>query len=269
MGVAPLGMVWIEMTYVGLYQQECSVMVAPLKTKCTATPAVWPTADALRSSNGAQGWYPAWEHPLGYIVASNQRYFRLEDIQGERLQVFKETLVRMSSYDVAGQGLEIAFNYALGHAPAHIVAEVGETSVHEDVGEAVAAIKVLKGHWNSNPEDALLPDVSTQVNDLYVENLQRLTEDLEALLPDAGTYFNEASHTEPRWQAKFWGRNYERLLEAKAIYDPENMFSCHKCVGSEYFEQCSNLDSSEASEDDFSNETEVNVSNASEGFVLV
>jgi len=267
--VAPISSVWISMTYVGLDVEACNVMVAPLNTTCIATPKVWPTADALNSSNGAQGWYPSWEHPLGYMVASNQRYFRLEDIEGERLQVFKDALVRMSSYDVAGQGLTIAFNYALGHAPPHVVAEVNQTSVHEDVGEAIAALKVLKGLWNSQPGDALLPDASTQVNDLYADNLQRLTEDLEALLPAAGAYFNEGSHTEPQWQSKFWGGKYERLFEAKAFYDPENMFSCHKCVGSEYFEQCSNMNSLQASEGDASNETEVDVNNATGHFVLV
>ena len=40
-------------------------------------------------------------------------------------------------------------------------------------------------------------------------------------------------YLEPDWQEEFWGGNYQRLLQIKRKYDPEDLFVCHHCVGSE------------------------------------
>ncbi|RMJ12262.1 hypothetical protein CDV36_008058, partial [Fusarium kuroshium] len=53
------------------------------------------------------------------------------------------------------------------------------------------------------------------------------------LAPDSGTYFNEADALEPDWQRAFWGPNYEKLLDIKHKCDPNGVFWCEKCVGSE------------------------------------
>ncbi len=51
--------------------------------------------------------------------------------------------------------------------------------------------------------------------------------------PGTGTYVNETDYFEPNWQQEFWGENYERLSKIKQKYDPEDLFFCHHCVGSE------------------------------------
>ena len=52
--------------------------------------------------------------------------------------------------------------------------------------------------------------------------------------PGSGAYFNEADFFEIEWQEQFWGQdNYNTLLGIKAKWDPEGMFVCHNCVGSE------------------------------------
>ena len=51
--------------------------------------------------------------------------------------------------------------------------------------------------------------------------------------PGAGTYVNEADYFELDWQQEFWGPSYERLSQIKRKYDPEDLFFCHHCVGSE------------------------------------
>jgi len=48
-----------------------------------------------------------------------------------------------------------------------------------------------------------------------------------------GAYVNEASKYQPDWQATFWGENYERLLKIKRAVDPDDVFWCVPCVGSE------------------------------------
>ena len=56
--------------------------------------------------------------------------------------------------------------------------------------------------------------------------------------PGAGAYFNEADYFEPDWQENFWGKeNYDRLLSVKTTWDPEGLFYCHNCVGSEFWEE--------------------------------
>ena len=56
---------------------------------------------------------------------------------------------------------------------------------------------------------------------------------IRAVAPGAGSYLNEADYFEPDWQRTFWGDNYERLLQIKRKYDPDGLFFCHHCVGSE------------------------------------
>jgi hypothetical protein len=56
---------------------------------------------------------------------------------------------------------------------------------------------------------------------------------LRAATPGAGSYVNETDYFEPDWQEAFWGANYARLLAIKRKYDPDRMFICHHCVGSE------------------------------------
>ena len=56
--------------------------------------------------------------------------------------------------------------------------------------------------------------------------------------PGAGAYFNEADYFENNWQDEFWGmENYQRLLEVKNKWDPDQLFYCHKCVGAEFWEE--------------------------------
>ncbi|NDU12978.1 hypothetical protein FWH90_07840, partial [Francisella tularensis subsp. holarctica] len=54
--------------------------------------------------------------------------------------------------------------------------------------------------------------------------------------PDAGTYANEADYFQKNWQQVFWGSNYSKLLKIKNKYDPNGLFYCHHCVGSEYWQ---------------------------------
>ena len=48
-----------------------------------------------------------------------------------------------------------------------------------------------------------------------------------------GSYLNEPDYYLKNWQEAFWGpsKRYDRLLRAKQRFDPNNIFSCHQCVG--------------------------------------
>ena len=44
-----------------------------------------------------RGWYSSYEHPLGYILQSKQRYFKLSDIDAGALESFVEKLERVAT----------------------------------------------------------------------------------------------------------------------------------------------------------------------------
>ena len=50
------------------------------------------------------------------------------------------------------------------------------------------------------------------------------------------SYFNEAEYSlnPGQWERRFWGEeNHCKLLGIKRKYDPDFLFTCHHCVGSE------------------------------------
>lgn len=51
--------------------------------------------------------------------------------------------------------------------------------------------------------------------------------------PHAGAYLNEADYFQKDWQNAFWGKHYPKLFAIKQKYDPQGLFYCHHCVGSE------------------------------------
>ncbi|KAF4962937.1 hypothetical protein FSARC_9010 [Fusarium sarcochroum] len=73
-----------------------------------------------------------------------------------------------------------------------------------------------------------------------VKSLITTWEPFRTLSPDTGAYLNEALPFEPDWQHTFWGKNYERLLSIKKSVDPNDVFWCFPCVGSEGWKQKTN-----------------------------
>ena len=51
----------------------------------------------------------------------------------------------------------------------------------------------------------------------------------------------QASRYETDWQQTFWGDNYARLLQIKRRVDPEDVFWCTPCVGSERWREVDDL----------------------------
>lgn len=68
---------------------------------------------------------------------------------------------------------------------------------------------------------------------LYARKLTAATQRLRDLTPGSGSYMNEADINEPNWQTSFFGSNYKRLKAIKDKVDPQGVFVCAKCVGSE------------------------------------
>lgn len=55
---------------------------------------------------------------------------------------------------------------------------------------------------------------------------------LRDITPGWGSYQNEGDTFEPDYTTSFWGQdNYQRLLKIKQEIDPQNLLTCHQCVG--------------------------------------
>ncbi|KAE8356197.1 hypothetical protein BDV28DRAFT_165382 [Aspergillus coremiiformis] len=61
----------------------------------------------------------------------------------------------------------------------------------------------------------------------------RKTDAMRALAPNTGSYLNDGDRNNPWWQIDFFGDNYPRLRAIKDEYDPDHVFYCPTCVGSE------------------------------------
>lgn len=73
--------------------------------------------------------------------------------------------------------------------------------------------------------DALFQSATVEFRDVIAPGLRRAF--------PFGSYLNEADYWEPDWQRSLWGSNYPRLRDVKLAVDPEGLFFCHHCVGSE------------------------------------
>ncbi|KAK5654328.1 hypothetical protein OQA88_7506 [Cercophora sp. LCS_1] len=78
--------------------------------------------------------------------------------------------------------------------------------------------------------NATAKDEAIAKTHLYAEGLKELA-------PNTGAYVNEASKYEENWQQTFWGSNYAKLLELKRKVDPDDVFWCQPCVGSERWKE--------------------------------
>ncbi|KAF8599094.1 FAD-binding domain-containing protein [Ceratobasidium sp. AG-I] len=72
--------------------------------------------------------------------------------------------------------------------------------------------------------------------DSEIEKIKRSTTELGQKLGkiaglDDAAYFNEADPLEPQWKKAFFGSHYDRLLSIKRKLDPQNLFTCNRCVG--------------------------------------
>lgn len=65
------------------------------------------------------------------------------------------------------------------------------------------------------------------------DRLSAINKKIIDFTPGSGSYMNEADFNEPNWQQSFFGSHYDRLKHIKNRVDPNHLFICHHCIGSE------------------------------------
>ncbi len=172
-------------------------------------------------------WAGDGEQVSTYWYAYQSRWVPLELFEGAKAKDFAATLFEASRH----WSVALHFNKAQAGASAEAVQRGRETSMNPAVHRAAALIIVAANGAGYPGVPGHEPDKAEgEVAKASVTAAMRVIRDAT---PGSGSYVNEADYFEPDWQQSFWGENYQRLLEIKRKYDPEGLFYCHHCVGSE------------------------------------
>ena len=126
------------------------------------------------------------------------------------------------------------FRYMLTNATDPIRDVCKEGAEH---GNNTAAIACMD-HWT----EVIIPRLQRRIAKVKEMLDKALPNTDDAGNPFAGAYWAETDYHEPDWSTAYWGKaTYARLLEVKRKYDPEGLFICRHCVGSEAWTSESNL----------------------------
>lgn len=172
-------------------------------------------------------WQDDSEQVSTYWYAYQSRWVPSALFQAGIAKAFAEALFEASRH----WSVALHFNKGQAGAAADAVQRGRETSINPKVFDAAALIIVaasadaLVGVQGHEPDRAAGEAAKARVT--------AAMDVIRALTPGAGSYLNETDFFEPHWQQAFWGDNYQRLSQIKRKYDPEGLFFCHHCVGSE------------------------------------
>ncbi len=172
-------------------------------------------------------WAGDGEQVSTYWYTYQSRWIPLELFEPANAKSFAATLFEASRH----WSVALHFNKGQAGASAEAVQRGRETSMNPAVFKAAALIIIaadapgypgVSGH---EPDRAKSEGAKARVT-AAMKIIRQAT-------PGAGTYVNETDYFEPNWQQEFWGENYDRLSQIKRKYDPDGLFFCHHCVGSE------------------------------------
>lgn len=172
-----------------------------------------------------------WDDDAGqvsiYWYAYQSRWIPLSHFDPANSKRLAETLFQASRH----WPIRLHFNKGQAGASAEAVRLGRETSINPELyNAAVLVIAGAGGEGFPGVQGREPKEAEGEKQRTRVSAAMKLIRDAT---PGAGTYSNEADYFEPDWQSEFWGTNYSRLLEIKKKYDPDSIFVCHHCIGSE------------------------------------
>jgi len=180
-----------------------------------------------RSADGFWWWAGDAEQVSMYWYAYQSRWLPLDLFEPANARRFASLLFEASRH----WSLGLHFNKGQAGASAEAVQRGRETSMNPAVFKAAALVIVGAGAPGYPGVAGHEPDrAEGEAAKAGVAAAMKVIRDAT---PGAGSYVNETDYFEPNWQQEFWGENYERLSQIKSKYDPEGLFFCHHCVGSE------------------------------------
>ncbi|TLD25653.1 hypothetical protein PspLS_06299 [Pyricularia sp. CBS 133598] len=142
----------------------------------------------------------------------------------------------------AGLTNKTALRKALSITAGSPGAPVAHTIVQHGLELADEAVRQTSSAANPGWYNSVILDIfERQMDGFQVsQNLEAfrhvrevLSPAMRELSPGTGTYMNEADWGSPHWKEDFFGANWDRLSAIKNKFDPQGVFYCHNCAGSE------------------------------------
>ena len=172
-------------------------------------------------------WTGDGDQVFTYWYAYQSRWIPLDLFEGPGARRLAALLFEASRHWSVG----LHFNKGQAGAAEEAVKRGRETSMNPAVYEA-AALAIIAATGSGAPGvPGHEPDKAE--GERAKAGVSAAMNVLRDATPGAGSYVNETDYFEEEWQQEFWGKNYERLSQIKRTYDPEDLFFCHHCVGSE------------------------------------
>jgi len=186
------------------------------------------TKDPRDGQPGYQYWWTSNQGEVSNYLNSYQgRYLPISSFAQDSAKELVQMLFDASREVSVG----LHFNKGQSGASAEAIARGKLTSMHPAVYDAAAFIIINSRSEGFAGVVGLEPDAVK--GEAAAKKVTAAMEVFRRGIPDAGSYANEADYFEPNWQQSFWGEHYGRLLQIKRRVDPDGLFQCHHCVGSE------------------------------------
>ncbi|KAK5125334.1 hypothetical protein LTR85_000443 [Meristemomyces frigidus] len=166
------------------------------------------------------------EPPAGTLGADGSRFLDEKALTGNRTALMHTLKITAGT---AAQGTSNTVEFF--GAPWSQIAVDGRTPAVSGMNPAWRSMvvhQIVSRGWSQNTTQAVISSIHHDIT--YVKEAA-----LKELAPDTGCYMNEADRLDPDWQTDFYGSHYNRLERIKKDYDPESLFYCPTCVGSEMY----------------------------------
>lgn len=108
-----------------------------------------------------------------------------------------------------------------------------QPALHTSVNPAWRKTYMLAEHLDFWPENYGSQEIRHVKHEATFQKLKAM----KAAAPDMGTYLNEADGYDPDWKKDWYGDRYDWLQTVKQKYDPDEVFWCWRCVGSEGWDE--------------------------------
>lgn len=174
--------------------------------------------------------YPkTFTHYTGYRLLYGSRIIPLAEVKENPRRVAQKLLAARAATDSGSRTLAAAMVIGPGVRSGD---PEKQTAVTPAWRNGIWHVITYAGwSWNATSEDKRIDR----------NDMKAFVESLHDAFPESGAYVNEACFDEPQWQRSFWGlSNYARLMATKLRVDPEGLFVCRRCVGSELWDETGN-----------------------------
>ncbi|KAK4989839.1 hypothetical protein LTR66_006953 [Elasticomyces elasticus] len=162
------------------------------------------------------------EVPAGSLSALGSRFFDRAALTGDRT-----ALARMLN-TTAGTPSQHTSNIIelLGGGQLAADARAHPLSSANPAWRTMIFHHILGRTWTQDTPQAVVGEIHADITNVKVRAMKELA-------PNTGCYMNEADRLDPEWQRIFYGGHYAVLESIKRRYDPDDVFYCLTCVGSE------------------------------------